>query len=127
MKAGQKIDTCPAHDGHECKLYRKEVSENSEKVVHQKCGDCGDYLLGKLQTGIECITCNGIFHEECFKSDKQDTYEPELLDDPEHILIIPVEGLSDYDMGTATKAVDEDLLADKRMGTFLLRYSERKG
>eukprot|EP00092_Neocalanus_flemingeri_P013360 GFUD01014404.1.p1 GENE.GFUD01014404.1~~GFUD01014404.1.p1 ORF type:complete len:1194 (+),score=272.25 GFUD01014404.1:67-3648(+) len=127
MKADQKIDSGTAHNLHECELYRKEVIENVDEEVHQKCADCGEFLLGKLQTGIKCITCNGVFHEECFKSDKETIYGEESLDHPEDLLIIPVDLISDYDMGTASKAVAEDLLADKPMGTFLLRYSQRKG
>ena len=125
MKMEQHVEKGTSHDGHECKLYRKEVQENQAEEEHQKCADCDYYLFGKLQMGVKCYTCNGIYHEECFKSDKEEVNE-ENLDDPEDILILNIDSQSDFDMGTCSKDAAEDLLNDKVKGTFLLRYSKKK-
>ena len=56
------------HRGCDYKRYRHEI-EGNRTEEHQKCANCGEFLLGKMLSGVKCNTCDKIYHEECFRTD----------------------------------------------------------
>ena len=109
------------HRNHEGVRYRKEISEDYSE--HRKCGFCKTFLLGKLHSGILCVTCNQVYHEECFKTDIEIPKRDEIVEDRR---IIPIKHQDDFDLGVVSREVAEEHLSEKKHGTFLLRFSLNK-
>ena len=109
------------HINHECVVFREEVGENTETQQHSSCKGCGKFFTGKLQSGIECKTCNDLFHKECFALIKDDDdYEKneEEFDDPEDLLIIQTESIDEFYLGEMDRNTAKKKLKRKRRGTF---------
>ena len=69
------------------------------------------------------MTCNQVYHEECFKTDIS---IPEREDVVEDSRIIPIQHQEDFDLGVVSREVAEEILSEKIPGTFLLRFSLKK-
>ena len=97
--ANAEIERGSDHQDHKCEVFRDEIDDDSEDMNHLSCKDCRKFFKGKLQTGIHCNTCDdlfgerSLFHKECFASNKEEEEAEEVLDDPEDLLIIPVESI----------------------------------
>ena len=95
-------------------------SENP--VGHLKCGSCQTFVAGKFQTCILCHTCDEYFHEKCFQTETENELqngEEDIEEDP----LIPVEDYAQLYVGETSREYAERLLALKKPGTFLIRYS----
>ena len=70
------------------------------------------------------MTCNQVYHEECFKTDISiPEREDEAVEDSR---IIPIKHQGDFHLGVVSQEVAEDILSEKSPGTFLLRFSLKK-
>jgi len=85
---------------------------------------------GTARTAISSATrqqqedCHIICHQGCIE--KQPTREEDEPIIEKDDAFCPLNSLEDFDLGTINKAMAEDILADKRQGTFLVRWSERQ-
>ena len=69
------------------------------------------------------MTCNQVYHEECFTTDISIPEEEEVVVDTR---IIPIKHQDDFDIGVVSREVAEEILLEKNPGTFLLRFSLKK-
>ena len=85
------------------------------------------FLGGKIQKGIECLTCKAFFCKECFEIEKSE--DPDIddmpFDDPEELNMGEINSKEDYDVGELEGNEARKLLKKQRLGSFLLRYSKR--
>ena len=123
--ANEILKPTRGHEGHEIKKFIHEIHENKPEE-HRKCGQCGNYLLGKLLRGIRCIDHGQVYHEECFKSGISENIPCNDEGSERHAdMIVPVDSVEPYDAGCANQQEARKLLHYSEHGTFLLRYSER--
>ena len=69
------------------------------------------------------MTCNQVYHEECFQKDITIPERDEIVEDRR---IIPIKHQDDFDLGVVSREVAKELLSEKKHGTFLLRFSLKK-
>ena len=70
------------------------------------------------------MTCsNQVYHEECFKTDVRIPERDEIIEDSR---IIPIKHQDDFDLGVVDREKAEEILSEKKHGTFLLRFSFKK-
>ena len=70
------------------------------------------------------MTCsNQVYHEECFKTDVRIPERDEVIEDSR---IIPIKHQDDFDLGVVDREKAEEILSEKKHGTFLLRFSFKK-
>ena len=76
---------------------------------HEKCGYCNLYLLGKLQSGIKCETCNQVYHEDCFTTDSEnpatDRRSSIMSDLSSSETIVPIQSQDVFDCGGISRAI----------------------
>ena len=98
---------------------------------HEKCGYCNLYLLGKLQSGIKCETCNQVYHEDCFTTDSEnpatDRRSSVMSDISSSETIVPIQSQDVFDCGGISRGDSEKRLAGRKPGSFLLRISPIEG
>ena len=116
------------HAGHEWTQYRKEVKDE-DYSEHEKCGYCNTFLLGKLQSGIKCKTCDQVYHEDCFTTDLENlaTDISVMSDLSLAEAIVPIQSQDEFDLGGISREESETRLADRKPGSFLLRNSPSEG
>ena len=69
------------------------------------------------------MTCNQVYHEECFKTDIEIPERKERIEDSR---IIPIKRQDDFDLGVVSREAAEEILSERPHGTFLLRFSLKK-
>ena len=116
------------HAGHEWTQYRKEVKDE-DYSEHEKCGYCNTFILGKLQSGIKCKTCDQVYHEDCFTTDLENlaTDISVMSDLSLAEAIVPIQSQDEFDLGGISREESETRLADRKPGSFLLRNSPSGG
>ena len=102
-----------------------------EDSEHEKCGYCNMYLLGKLQSGIKCETCDQVYHEDCFTTDSEnpsiDRRFSVMSDLSSSETIVPIPSQDVFDCGGISRDESEKRLAGRKPGSFLLRISPSEG
>ena len=130
-KVHSEIASNGFHRDHDKEKFREEIPDDSYEK-HLKCGSCNNFLLGKLQYGIHCLTCQKVYHKKCFMTDpsSDDDDDEEEVDETDetlpHSRIVPVTNLDDLYIGTASRKESEDLLDKTAVGSFHLRFSGKK-
>ena len=115
------------HAGHN---YRKLRGGGSlSESCRARCADpqCRQLLLGLLFTGVECLTCNKIYHTECISEEADNLpARQEYFEDPNNPNIVKPDDLTieDMSLGDASRQEAARALKGRRPGTFLLRYSK---
>ena len=131
-EANPQILPSSSHSGHEYEFFKNSVSFVDGVIVdenerdHVICGVCNNFLGGKIFTGVYCTTCNKYFHVGCFEKEptRGDTGALQLSHQPAEVSSTSP---SHWDMGKISEREAKRLLRDKRRGTFLVRFSGRKG
>ena len=117
------------HRGCDYKRYRHEI-EGNRTEEHQKCANCGEFLLGKMLSGVRCHTCDKIYHEECFRTDAAEedwTERDSASPGHEDARIVPILSEQDFYVGSMDRQRARTMLQAKRPGSFLVRFSEGEG
>ena len=83
-------------------------------------------MQGLFFTGVECKTCNEIYHKECFSLKKDNTLESEEeeaeIEDPENALFVKRDTLqlNDFYVEGVDEKKAEELMRLRRPGVFLV-------
>ena len=68
------------HNEHDFEIFKNEITTKENAIDHVKCGECTNYLGGKILKGVYCTDCNKHYHINCFE------YVKEIYDDPEEYM-----------------------------------------
>ena len=99
---------------------KEDWAEVGEGVDSYSCGECRDFLLGRLQAGIKCITCNTVYHEACI----QTSNEQERSVRRENTIQSDIISEEDFYLGELTRPEANEKLRNKEDGTFFVRFSK---
>ena len=111
------------HECHECQEYQGKGTLEETAV---RCGECNQMMQGLFFTGVDCKTCNEIYHKGCFSLKKDNTLvseeEEAEIKDPENALFVKRNTLQLNDF--YIEGVDEnkagELMRLRRPGVFLM-------
>ena len=111
------------HIDHKFEIFRNEITEKSTDEDSFKCSECQNYLGGKIWTAVHCFDCDQYFHINCFELEKDEEEE----DFPEENLdSYSVLKENEYFVGEIKNDDAKRMLKDKKIGTFLVRFSSNK-
>ena len=143
-EADPRIKPCPEHTDHQYKFFKNKVpfvdgvmaSNDQDHVI---CAICKNFLGGKIFTGVYCSTCQKYFHVGCFERGEPQEVESDYEETGEEMVCSPAH----YNMGEIryrsrqtifmilfvifSEKEAKRLLKDKKEGTFLIRWSGRRG
>ena len=108
------------HFGHNCKKYRATGTLKDSRV---RCGECHQMMGGLFFNGVECNTCDEIYHYGCFKNEEEsESDEAQIPDDPGYSLLVKPHNLELDDF--YLKGVDlegaHEVVRTRRPGVFLM-------
>ena len=68
------------HENHECRKFRGTGNITASTT---RCGECDHMMRGLFYNGIECKTCEKIYHKECFSLLRGNTFDSEAGEEQE--------------------------------------------
>ena len=123
-----KIQEGSKHQRH---AYRKYKGRGDLDECGLRCGECRKLMQGLFFNGIQCDTCQGIFHTLCFsavnkKNEDVDEDEETDLEDPIYNIIQKRFDLAweDFFVPCADKLTARKLLRNRMSGAFLVIKTE---
>merc|ERR1719391_674871 len=111
------------HERHECQKYRAKGTLEESTF---RCGECDQMMQGLFFSGVQCKTCQKIYHKDCFSLQKDTTLESDEedgdIEDLEYFLLVKRDTLEldDFYVGGVNEEKAKELMRLRRPGVFLM-------